>query len=126
MKQTGSAACDHSWAAMKLRDHPVRGISLWRKALVLGAVLSLPISVVTRYSSTQRNEGLATKKAVSSQSLETKRQHLLNDGFYWSASAATSVLFDPAGTPAGLLSSIPLVARLYPEEYLHTRPPPSY
>src|ERR1700719_4560848 len=55
--------------------------SLWRSALILGAVLSLAISVATRYSTVVRHEA-GTTRIVASRSLDAKRQHLLKDGLH--------------------------------------------
>jgi len=98
-----------------------RRISAWRGALILGAVLSLAVSVATRYSTVVQQ---AAAKIVTSQSLDAKRQHLLNDGLHWSAPAATFVLFEPGGVSAAALPAVPPVTRLYSEDLLYSRPPP--
>ena len=95
----------------------------WRRALVLGAVLALAISVATRYSTVVRHE--AATKILTSQSLDAKRQHLLKDGLYWSAPAATFVLFEPTRVHIAILPSVPLGPRLYATDFLYSRPPPS-
>jgi hypothetical protein len=95
----------------------------WIRTLILGAVLSLAINVATRYSTITRQEAGATK-STTSQSLDGKRQHLLNDGLHWSAPAATFVLFQPARVSVAVLSSILPVTRIYSEESLYDRPPP--
>jgi len=97
--------------------------SLWRKALVLGAVLSLTISVATRYGAVVRR-GAATK-IVTSQSLDAKRQHLLKDGLHWCAPVAKFVLFEPAGVHVSGLPTVPPGPRLYATDFLYSRPPPS-
>ena len=98
--------------------------SLWRSALILGAVLSLAISVATRYSTVVRHEA-GTTRIVASRSLDAKRQHLLKDGLHWSAPAATFVLFEPTGIPDAVLPTVPPIARLYSQSLLFSRPPPS-
>jgi hypothetical protein len=95
---------------------------LWRRALVLGAVLSLAISVATRYSIVVRRE--TATKIVTSQSLDAKRQHLLKDGLHWSAPAATFVLFEPAGVHVAGLPAVSAVPQLYATDFLYSRPPP--
>jgi hypothetical protein len=100
-----------------------RRISVWRGALIFGAVLSLTVSVATRYTTVVQQEAAA--KIVTSQSLDAKRQHLLNDGLHWSAPAATFVLFEPGGVSAAALPAVPRVTRLYSEDLLYSRPPPS-
>ena len=97
--------------------------SFWRRALVLGAVLSLAISVATRYSTVVRQE--AATKIVTSQSLDAKRQHLLKDGLHWSAPAATFVLFAPTGVNVAGLPAVAPWPRLYATHFLYSRPPPS-
>jgi hypothetical protein len=97
--------------------------SLWRRALVLGAVLSLTISVATRYSTVVRRE--TATKIVTSQSLLAKRQHLLKDGLHWSAPAATFVLFEPTVAHIAVFPAVPLGPRLYATDFLYSRPPPS-
>jgi hypothetical protein len=95
----------------------------WRTALVLGAILSLTISVATRYSKVVRHE--AATKILTSQSLDAKRQHLLKDGSYWSAPAAMFVLFEPTEARVVGLPSISTGPRLYATDFLYSRPPPS-
>jgi len=97
--------------------------SFWRRTLILGAVLSLTISVATRYGAVVRHE-TGTIKIVASQSLDAKRQHLLNDGFHWSAPAATFVLFAPARVSASALPGVAPITRLYSGDVLYGRPPP--
>jgi hypothetical protein len=97
--------------------------SFWRRALILGAVLSLAISVATRYSTVVRHEAAA--KILTSQSLDAKRQHLLKDGPHWSAPAATLVLFEPTQVLVAGLPAVPLGPQLYATDFLYSRPPPS-
>lgn len=97
--------------------------SFWCRALVLGAVLSLAISVATRYSTVVRHE--AATKILKSQSLDAKRQHLLKDGLHWSAPAATFVLFEPTEACLVRLPSISTGLRHYATDFLYSRPPPS-
>jgi hypothetical protein len=97
--------------------------SFWRRTLVLSAVLSLAISVATRYSTLVRRE--TATKILTSQSLDAKRQHLLKDGLYWSAPAATFVLFEPTEARVVWLPSISTGPRLYATDFLYSRPPPS-
>jgi hypothetical protein len=96
---------------------------LWRKALVLCTVLSLALSLVTRYGIVEQQE--IAPKIVKSQSLDAARQHLLKDGLRWSAPAATFVLFQPAEVSHAELPAIPSLVRLRPEDFLYIRPPPS-
>jgi hypothetical protein len=100
-----------------------REMSVWHRSLILGAVLSLTVSVATRYSTVVQQEAAA--KIVTSQSLDAKRQHLLNDGLHWSAPAVAFVLFVPAGASAVVLPAVPPIPRLYSEDLLYSRPPPS-
>jgi len=97
--------------------------SFWRRALVLGAVLSLAINVATRYSTVVRHE--TATKILTSQSLDAKRQHLLKDGLHWSAPAATFVLFESTEARVVGLPSISPGPRLYATDFLYSRPPPS-
>ena len=124
MKRARSTSCSRSQAPLGLGDPAVPGTSFWRKALILGAALSLAISLITRYSTVQLPEAHATKTAAS-QSLDAQRQHLLNDGANWSAPAATFVLLEAQGAFARVPSSIPRTVRLYSENCLYNRPPPS-
>jgi len=97
--------------------------SFWRRALVLGDVLSLTISVATRYSTVVRRE--TATKILTSQSLDAKRQHLLKDGLHWVAPAATFVLFEPTQVRvAGIPAATP-APQLYATDFLYSRPPPS-
>ena len=97
--------------------------AFWRKALVLSAVLSLAISVATRYSMVEQQE--TALKIVKSQSLDAARQHLLKDGLRWSAPAATFVLLQPAEVFHAELPAMPSLVRLRAEDFLYSRPPPS-
>jgi len=96
--------------------------SLWHRTLILAAVTSIAVSVATRYSTIVPLKAEATKRATS-QSLDGKRQHLLNDGLHWSAPAVKSVLFVPARLSAAVLPFIGFVTGLHSEE-LYDRPPP--
>ena len=98
--------------------------SFGRPVLVVAAVLSLAISVATRYSTIVRREAGGTK-LVASQSLDAKRQQLLRDGVRWFAPAATFVLFEPPKMFFPALFAVALTGRLYSEEFLYSRPPPS-
>jgi hypothetical protein len=97
--------------------------SLSRRALILAAVVSLTISVATRYTTVVRLE--AGTKALTSQSLDSERQHLLNDGLHWSAPAAIFVLLEPTRVSFAISPVIFPINRLYPEDLLYSRPPPS-
>jgi hypothetical protein len=95
----------------------------WIRTLILGAVLSLAINVATRYTTIAPQERSKTK-STTSQSLDGKRQHLLNDGLHWSAPAAKFILFEPAGISAATLPAVPSITGCYSEECLYDRPPP--
>ena len=99
-------------------------ISHWRSALILLAVLSLTVSVATRYCYVTGSE-IQALRAVKSNALDGKRQHLLNDGLHWAAPAATFVFFEPAEVSAALPRDIPPLVRLYSENCLYDRPPPA-
>jgi hypothetical protein len=94
----------------------------WRKSLVLTAVLSLAISVATRYSVVEQQKASTT--IVKSQSLDASRQHLLKDGLHWSAPSVTFVLFVPAEVSLAGWTEVPSVVRLHSESFLYSRPPP--
>ena len=95
-----------------------------RAAVILLAVLSLTVSVATRYCALVRYDAHAPQFATS-HSPDAKRQHLLNDGLHWSAPAAAFVFFEPTGAFSGFLPEIPPMARFYLENCLYDRPPPS-
>jgi hypothetical protein len=97
--------------------------TLWRKSLVLIAVLSLAISVATRYSVVEQQK--ASARIVKSQSLDATRQHLLNDSLHWSAPSATFVLFVPTEVSLATWTAVPSVIRLHADDFLYSRPPPS-
>jgi hypothetical protein len=97
--------------------------SFWRRALVLGAILSLAISVATRYSTVVPQK--TATKILTSQSLDAKHQHLLKNGLHWSAPAATFVLFEPTEARVVGLLFISTGPRLYATDFLYSRPPPS-
>jgi hypothetical protein len=101
----------------------VRGSDFWRRTLILAAVLSLTIHVATRYGMVTPQQAQGTKSATS-QSLDAKRQHLLNDGFHWSAPAAKFVLLEPPRLSAAVLPFVAFVTELRSEECIYVRPPP--
>jgi hypothetical protein len=113
----------NTYVRAQLRTNAERGTTFRGRALILGAVLSLTISVATRFS-TVAQEGTPAK-IVTSQSLDAQRQHLLNNGLHWCAPAATFVLFEPAGVSLEVLPAGPPIIRPYPEDLLYSRPPPS-
>ena len=125
MKQRRSVFFDYSQATTgRLRMRAARGMGFWHRTLILGAVVSLSVSVATRYCTVVRYAAQATKIAQS-HSLEAKRQHLLNDGLHWSAPAAAFVLFEPTRVSSAALPAVPPITRLYSENCLYNRPPPS-
>jgi hypothetical protein len=105
------------------RYRAVRRISVWRSTLVLGAILSLTISVATRFSTTAPSK--TSTKVVRSESPNSERQRLLNDGLLWCAPAMTSALFEPAGVSLEILPAVPAITRSHFEDLLFSRPPPS-
>jgi hypothetical protein len=113
----------NTYVRAQLRTNAGRGTTFRGRALILCAVLSLTISVVTRFS-TVAQEGTPTK-IVTSQSLDAQRQHLLNNGLHWCAPAATFVLFEPAGVSLEVLPAGPPIIRPYSEDLQYSRPPPS-
>jgi hypothetical protein len=96
--------------------------ALWHKLLVLSAILSLVISVATRFSVVEQQNTSTT--IVRSQSLDASRQHLLNDSLHWSTPSATFVLFVPAKVSLAAWSAVASVVRLHSESLLYSRPPP--
>ncbi len=106
----------------QVRDDSARWVGIWRRTLILAAVLSLAINVATRYTTVVQRSAAA--KIAGPHSVDAKRQHLLNDGLHWSAPAATFVLFQPAGASAAALPPVPPVTRLDSEDFLYSRPPP--
>ena len=93
-------------------------------AVILLAVLSLTVSVATRYCALVRYDAHAPQFATS-HSPDGKRQHLLNDGLHWSAPAAAHVFFEPTRLFSGGLPAIPSITRPCLDNCLCTRPPPS-
>jgi len=93
-----------------------------RRLLLLGAVLSLAISVATRYGTVDQQKASATM--VKSRSLDASRQHLLNDSLHLAAPPATFVMFVPARILLAAWTGVPSVARLHFESFFHRRPPP--
>jgi hypothetical protein len=95
-----------------------------RAGLILVAALLLAVNVATRYYTVGGSQTGATK-SLTSPSLDAKRQHLLNNGFHWSAPAAKSVLFEPARVSSAVLPATPPAPRFCSEDCLYTRPPPA-
>ena len=109
--------------APRLGNVVLRSVTRWRHALILVAAVSLSISVVTRYCTIAQSSPQATT-LVKASPLAGKRQHLLNDGFHWSAPIATFVLYEPAGISTAVPQTGSLIARISLEDSLHNRPPP--
>jgi hypothetical protein len=107
----------------KLSDFRMRSTTCWRRTLILLAVVSLSISVATRYCAVVQSSLEATT-LVKACPIDGKRQHLLNDGLHWSAPIATFVLLEPARASGAVLAVVPLFTRLYVEDSLYSRPPP--
>jgi hypothetical protein len=114
---------EHSDSPRRHRDSAVRAILFWRRAVILGAVLSLTINVATRYCQVNTPEAQAMK-ALKSQSLGAERQHLLNDGLHWSVPEAALVLSMPARVVSGILAASFPITRLRLEDCVYSRPPP--
>ncbi len=124
MKLGTASRCDTRISLLNCFSTSMRPPCPRRVAVTLVTVLSLAVSVATRYCPVVRDETHATNR-VTPQSLDAKRQHLLNDGFHWFAPAATFGLRQPAWTAVALLPAVAPHIRLYPEDGLRNRPPPS-
>jgi hypothetical protein len=117
-------------ADSRVATDPVSGnagsrVSLLRRRLVVIAVCSLTVSLVTRFSLVAALDN-HPQTAIKSQPPTPKRQHLANDGLQWIAPPAKFQFFtlQPA-TMVVLLPAVPPVITLYAESCLHDRPPPS-
>ena len=97
--------------------------SRWRRVVILVAVLSLTLSVATRYTSSFAStygQGIS----VSAVSAKVKTQHLLADGLQWIAPVAAILMLVVPRRTAGIVH-LPLpVTNLCSEHWLYNRPPP--
>jgi len=116
--RTGRSMC-----AKAPRNVALRSAGCWRRTLIMVAVVSLSISVATRYCAVVQFSSRAATVAKACPP-EGKRQHLLNDGLHWSAPVETFVLFEPAGVSGAVLLTEPLLTRPYSQDSLYSRPPP--
>src|SRR5208282_5439907 len=85
---------------MVMQEHSrprARFVSGCRIAVVLLAIGSLTLSLATRYTALGPEVQPEVRKitALRAQSANGKRQHLLGDGFQWTAPAASFTLFQP-------------------------------
>jgi hypothetical protein len=102
----------------------VRGTNSWRIALILVAVVSLTVSLATRYYIVTGSDSQTTS-VLKSNSTDGKRQHLLNDGLHWTAPVTMVSVFRPRRIfIAAPLAVLPATV-LCPEHCLYNRPPPS-
>jgi hypothetical protein len=94
--------------------------------IVLVAICSLTVNLVTRYYSPALGTPSQTVKAVrTNTSADASRQRLAKDGAHWLPPTAYIDIrrvptFYPRVAPAG-----PLVTSLFSEQNLYNRPPPS-
>src|SRR5579885_2225544 len=101
---------------------PARQTNGWRELLILLALLSLTISVATRYCHVSGAQS-QTLKSAKANPLDGKRQHLLNNGLHWSAPVEKFVLLLPAFVPAIVRPAASPIVQLYSTDCLHNRPP---
>ncbi len=113
-----------TWLLKSFMVTSVRRNRLRRVAMIFFTVLSLAVSVATRYCLVGRRDTRVTT-IVTSHSLDAHRQHLLNDGVHWSAPASAFVLFEPIRGFFLVRPAVPPRIRLYSEDYLYNRPPPA-
>jgi hypothetical protein len=110
---------------MSTFGHRVGGVhhTIGRGLLVLLAVSSLAISVVSRFSTTP-NADFGKRTSISAQSANAKTQHLLSDGAQWTAPVASFImLVVPRGKRRIYHPILPLIY-LHSENWLYNRPPP--
>jgi hypothetical protein len=101
----------------------VRRRQNWRAALILIAVLSLSVSVATRY--TVPNSDAVGVKIVKPPSPDAKRQHLVRDAQNWTAPAPKFAFIPLVRTNVHVISAIFPATNLSSESWLYNRPPPS-
>lgn len=97
-----------------------RGAPLWRGALTGLAVLSLVVTLATRFQGTVQDTA-----TVQSSASHAMRQHMNQDAVRWTApilqlTVLQAPTFYPSVEPAGLPLPILLI-----EENLYNRPPPA-
>jgi hypothetical protein len=95
----------------------------WRAGLVLVAVLSLSVSVATRY--TAANSDAASLKVVKSPSSDAKRQHLVRDAQKWTAPTPKFTVIPAVRSHVQIVSAVFPATNLSSESWLYNRPPPS-
>ena len=102
------------------RGRDVRG---WCGLLILTIIMSLTVSLATRFwaPATLR---VTTVKAVHDHSSEPKRQHFNSDAIRWVAPAETSSFFKPARVDSHVIPTEPVVSDPLFAQALYNRPPP--
>jgi hypothetical protein len=96
----------------------------WRRLLILLAVLSLTLTLATRYTQTA-SAVISLDSSISSVSSGAKTQHLLADGLQWTAPVTTFIVLVVPHYPRQVIPPVLPVTALYSENWLYNRPPPS-
>lgn len=96
----------------------------WRALLIVVAVLSLTISLTTRFVIPTTSQVL-TVKAVSRNLVEPQRQHLNCDAVQWSAPVQASAFAEFVVFYSRVAPPEPQVATQFFDDSSYNRPPPS-
>jgi hypothetical protein len=110
---------------MSTLGHP-RGLvrqCIWRRLLILLAVSSLAISLLSRYTTTP-NPDFRKARSISAGAGNAKTQHLLGDGLQWTAPVAAFIMLVVPRGKTRILH--PILSAISPhfEDWLYNRPPP--
>jgi len=101
----------------------MRQRSSCQTALILLAICALTLSLATRY--TVRGPEAHNVSSVKAHSADAKTQHLLSDGFQWTAPSFSFTLFRPSQSFIYAVSAVFPPVNLYSESWLYNRPPPT-
>jgi hypothetical protein len=115
--------CEREMVALKHSRDRLSFATRVRIAFVFLAILSLTVSLATRYTNQQLD--LLSVTAVKSESLEANRQHLLGDGLEFTAPVTQFFLFQPPRSAVFAISAFVPSTNLESESWLYNRPPPA-
>jgi hypothetical protein len=96
----------------------------WCTAIVLVAVCSLTVSLVTRYTAPLGISSRTVKTLRVNGSAVAKRQHLAKDAVDWIPPVTCIHLLVPSSFSAVVATTAPVLNRVS-EQSLYNRPPPS-
>jgi hypothetical protein len=109
---------------MRILEQRSREGRVWRGLLIVVAVLSLTISLATRFV-VPATSPIHTVKTASRSLTDPQRQHLNCDAVQWSTPVQTAAFADLVVFYSRLAPTEPQIATQFFEDSSYNRPPPS-